>query len=279
MDCLAKPELDDQKSNIMRCSYSKIRYLKILLLGLAALSVEALPGQESPAPPLESPTYELSDTDEQEDIIRLRPLEELLEDALRNSPLLKSQRINIDILGEELKLERRTWTNLIGLDASYQYGNGVWVGDIEAGVGTGGTFFQTNRQNSFYRLGVGVRLPLGEFATRRARTKIIENQIEQEKYNRQEIEMGIRERVIREYQNFKLNIRLMEVKAEELEFHRVAVKLAEQYFREGAINVEEFSSTVRERSRAEADLAKSKIQARLSYLLLKQLVGVEIRIE
>ncbi len=276
---MAKPEPDDQKSNIMRFAYSQFRYLIAFALFALALCPGDLHAQEPPSTVLESPEYEIEESTGQNNIIHLRPLEELLEDALRNSPLLKSQKINVDNLGEQLKMERRNWANFVGLDASYQYGNGAWVGDIEGGAGGPATVFRTNRENSFYRVGVGLRLPLGEFVTRGARTQLLKNQMEQEKYNRQEIEMGIRERVIQEYQNFKLQIRLMEVKSEELEFHRVAVKLAEQYFREGALNVEEFSSTFRERSRAEAELEKAKVQARLSYLLLKELVGVEIRKE
>jgi len=100
--------------------------------------------------------------------------------------------------------------------------------------------------------------------------------MERQKLEGQQTELEIREMVINQYQGLQLSIKEMEIKTRNLEFHRASAQLAEKYFREGNLDLDKYTQTVGQRNQAELELEEAKAQAQLSYLILRELVGMPI---
>ena len=69
---------------------------------------------------------------------------------------------------------------------------------------------------------------------------------------------------------------MLQIKSNEVESLRLVSKVAEQYLREGNIEINEYSSAVSKLSKAEHEFVSIKHEARLSYLALLEIVGQPI---
>lgn len=204
----------------------------------------------------------------------VRPLDELIADALRFSPLLKAQALSVDNLGHKINLLDKEWSNYLAGVGTFQVGNIRYIDNVASG---GVTDPQTiSRENTFYSFGVHARLPLGDFLTKNDRKAILENQLQQEKLFLQDRELQIRELVIRQYQELELAIRILTIKQKDLDFLDVSVQWAEKQFTESNISLEEYTLSVTRRNMAEQSLEEAKTRAELAWQLLRELVGADI---
>jgi outer membrane protein TolC len=113
--------------------------------------------------------------------------------------------------------------------------------------------------------------------TKSDRRALLENQLEQEKLVVEDRQLRIRELVIRQYYELQLKIKLINVRSKDLDFHKIAAESAEKYFREGNMTLEEYTTAISLRNKAEASLEETKMASRLAYQLLKETVGRDIR--
>ncbi len=204
----------------------------------------------------------------------IRPLEELIDDALKFSPLLKAQALSVDNISHKINLLDKEWSNYLAGVGTFQVGNIRYIDNVATG---GVTDPQTiSRENTFYSFGVHARLPLGDFLTKNDRKAILENQLEQEKLFFQDRELQIRELVIRQYQELELAIRILAVKQKDLDFLEVSVQWAEKQFTESNISLEAYTVAVTRRNTAEQSLEEAKTRAELAWQLLRELVGTDI---
>lgn len=210
------------------------------------------------------------------DVFAVRPLEDLISDALMNAPLLKVQALNVDNVSHKIRIMDREWTNYISAIATGQVGNIRYFDNLES---TGMTDFRTiTRENTFYSVGLHVRVPLGDFVTKSDRRALLENQLEQEKLVQDDRQIRIRDLVIRQYHELQLKVKLIDIRSKDLDFYKVAAESAEKYFREGNMTLEEYTDAITLRSKAEASLEQTKMDARLAFQLLGEIVGKDIRV-
>lgn len=209
----------------------------------------------------------------------VRPLEELMVDALAFSPALKSQAINIENAYLKTKLLNKEWSNYLSALGSFQVGNMQFLDQLQTEGPNGQPGIQNltiTRENLFYGVGAQVRIPLSDFVTKNDRREIALNLLEQEKHNMQDRQLRIRELVIRQYQALQLAVEVVEIKAKEADFHAITADLAEEYFRQGDMPLNEYTTAVSGRHRAEEALAQAKAEATLSFMVLREIVGTEI---
>lgn len=230
-----------------------------LLLSCAALHWAA-PAAAQPGDPAALP----------DNILALKPLEALVSQATQYSPLLKVQQLNADNAQYELNLLKKEWAKYIAGIATVQAGN------LQSGTDIGGSPNIVTQENIFYGIGVQFRLPLSEFITRRERRGILTNKLQQEQLLVQDRQIQIRELVIRQYEELGLRLSLIGVKVKELDFQQVALGLAEQYFRNGNLSLDEYTLIGTKRNRAEQELIEARANARLSFFLLRELVGGDV---
>jgi outer membrane protein TolC len=209
--------------------------------------------------------------------LAVRPLEELIDDALKYAPLLKVQEFNVDNAYLKLKMLNKEWSNYFNSIGSFQLGNIRYLDNLESA--SGGDVRTITRENTFYGIGMQVRLPLSDFITRNDRRTLLHNQLEQEKLMWQEQQIKIRELVIRHYQELQLRLNMIAIKSKNLDFHTVAAEMAEKYFREGGLSLDEYTRAASARNQAEEALALARAEATVAFQLLREIVGTDIRAE
>ncbi len=207
--------------------------------------------------------------------IILRPLDDLMDDAVQYSPILKFQHLNVDLLYSDLKLLKKEWGNYITLSGSFQVGNVQFIDNLNST--TGEPNIQTvTRENIFGVMGLTLRFPLSDFLTKREREGQIKMQIDQQKFTLEQKELDIRQLVIRQYNDIQRSLKLVEIRTQDLDFHSVTTEMAERYFREGNMSLDEYTNAFNKRNEATIQLEEAKLDAQLSLLLLRELVGKEI---
>ncbi len=147
----------------------------------------------------------------------LQPLPLLIEAAVKHSPLIKGQALRLDNLEQEAKLQGMKWTDYINVGGSVTSGNGQFFDAIQTVENN--SYRLTDRRNLVYSTGVSVRIPLSVVFTGGPQQKIASNNLEIEKMRQEEIEQGIRRRVIGQYNAFVLAVKLMKIKAKDLEYN------------------------------------------------------------
>lgn len=240
--------------------------LALLVTGAFASAQDMVFGESQMTPP----------PSEESDPFAVRPLEELIADALVHAPLLKVQELNVDNVYHKIKLLEKEWSQYLNFIGSFQMGNIRFLDILDSD--SGGENRTITRENTFYGLGLQLRLPLYDFVTRGDRRALLQNQLEQEKWAKQDRELQIRELVIRQYEELQLAVRILEIKAKDLDFHSLTSQMAEKHFREGAMKLSEYTEAVNERNRAEEGLVQAKSKATVAFQILRELVGKEIGI-
>lgn len=231
---------------------------KFLLCWLLLLLVPRLQAQDGPELP--------------NDMLELRSLDELMASALQHSPLLKVQALNVDNAWRELQIIKKEWSKYLAGVATVQLGNIQALGNAEGGVSP--NFITQN--NLFYGAGLQFRLSANDLLTQKDRRAILSNELEQEKLLLQDREMQIRELVIRQYQEVKYQFSTIRVRAKELDLQELSLELAEQYFRTGALSLEEYTTVGSKRNSAEEALLQAQSEAQVAFRLLRELVGTDI---
>lgn len=199
--------------------------------------------------------------------INLRPLDNLLADALVHSPVLDMAEIDAEIIRSDIELLKKEWSNYINVSASMQ------VGNLQVIDSTGLNF---TSPRLFTLAGLTLQLPLSQFLTKKERRRQLELELEKNQLNHQQRTLEIRELVIRQYNDLQRALRMLDIRNRDLNFHELATENANRYFREGSISLEEYTTAFNKRNEAEVRLEESKLDAQLHYLLLRELVGTNI---
>jgi len=206
--------------------------------------------------------------------LELRSLNAILADAESHSPLLKMQRLNAELLYGDLRLLKKEWSNYVALSSSFQVGNVQFIDNLSSGsvpdVRT------VTRENVFAVAGISVRLPLSDFLTKADRRRQLELKLEQERYNLEQQTFALREVVIRQYNDLQRALRILDIRSRDLNFHELTTEMAERYFREGNMSLEDYTNAFNKRNEAEVRLEETKLDAQLLFLLLREVVGTEI---
>lgn len=206
----------------------------------------------------------------------LRPLDDLLRAAIQHSPALKLERIDAELLYSELKLLKKEWSNYAALTGSFQAGNVQFVDNLSGGSAP--DVRTVTRENIFAVAGITIRLPLSDFITKPERRRMLEMKIDQARYDVQQREMDIRMVVIRQYNDLQRALRTLEIRTRDLNVHELAAENAERYFRQGNTDLDTYTTIVNKRNEAEVRQSDAQLDAQLLYLLLRELVGQEIKL-
>lgn len=208
-------------------------------------------------------------------VFELRPLDALLADAETYSPVLQLEQINAELLYSDLRLLKKEWANYFAASASYQVGNVQFIDNLSSGSTP--DVRTVTRENVFAVAGISVRVPLSDFLTKNERRRQLELRLDQQRFNLQQKTFELRQLIIRQYNDLQRALRILEIRNRDLRFHTMATETAERYFREGRLELDEYTDTYNKSNEAEIRLTEAQLDAQLLYLLLKELVGTEIK--
>jgi peptidoglycan/LPS O-acetylase OafA/YrhL len=204
-------------------------------------------------------------------ILKLRPLGELTELALQNAPALKAN--DVDFLKQTLlwKVQKRSWGDMISLSGSTLYGNGSVMDANNNGTAT--NFILTDRKSFNFNIGLSMRISGGDILARSTKAEIQRLQLDRIQQERQINEQNIREAIAILYTQLEASIKILRLKAEAVENQRLALAVAEKFFKEGNYQPTEYSNMLGKVTSAEEQYEQAKAEAKKYTLVLKNLIG------
>jgi peptidoglycan/LPS O-acetylase OafA/YrhL len=208
-------------------------------------------------------------------VFEVKPLDRLLAIALENAVSLQTQEVRKKQLEQDMKLVNRKWLDYFSLTGSFQFGTGQFLDATQTSENL--AYRLTDRRNAVYRVGATVQLPLSSFFTREPQLEKLKGEIVLQQLEQEELKDLVRKQVILHYTQLQEKVKRLEIKAEAMEFNRVAARTAEKYFQQGNLDLADYSQLIANKTRSEEDFEKIKAEAWQAFLLLKEAVGSDIR--
>lgn len=201
----------------------------------------------------------------------LLPLDSIITKAVQNSPLIHRLTKGQEQKMEEIKIDRKAWTQHIALTAGYNYGNGV-ISDRQTTAIDQTTVFRTSTVAT-YGIGMSLRLPLSEFTTQKNKVRIKELAIEEIEYLKEETRNSVIEEVIMLYNNLDRTLKTLKIQTKNIESNEVAVQVNETYFMSGEATIDQYRMIRDVLNTSKIELQKTKSDAWYFLKSLELLVG------
>ncbi|MEP0714168.1 TolC family protein [Algoriphagus sp.] len=205
---------------------------------------------------------------------RLRPLDELIQDALANAPLIDRLSMGQAQKEQEIILNRKAWMQHIALTGGYNYGNGV-IADNMASATDNSAVFRTSTFAT-YNMGISLRLPISEFTTQKNKVKIHQLAIEELEYQKEDLRNVITEEVIKRYNSLERALTTIKLQALKVESDEAAVQVTEKYFKSGTADIDQYRMALDILTTAKIELEKTKSDAWFYKRTLEEVVGTAI---
>lgn len=206
--------------------------------------------------------------------LQLRPLSELLDLALQQSPEIKTKEVDSQKQQLAYALQRKSWLDWVSVSSSALYGNFATLNELSTETNTG---YLLNDQRSFgMNVSLNLRLSGSEIFSRGQKNEIQRLQLERIETEKQSEKQRIRAEVILLFQQLETALEMLRLKSEAVENHRLSLALAEKYFREGQYDPEKYSTVLSKATSAEEAYQLALFTCKQQTLLLQERCGPAI---
>lgn len=205
---------------------------------------------------------------------KIKPLDSLIDMAMKNAPGVNRLTTGQMQMKEELVMSKKDWLQHVALTAGYNYGNGVISDQLLTSSDNQNTF--VTRQNATYNVGLSIRLPFSEVASRKNKIKLNKLAIEELEYQKSDIKKVIAEEVTKRYNQLRLSFKIIELQTEKLQANESALLITEGYFKAGTAEMDAYRMALDITTTAKIELEKTKSEAWYNLKSLEQLVGAPI---
>lgn len=205
--------------------------------------------------------------------VELPPLSMFLATAEKH-PTVKSAEANIIAAQADLALLDRDWLSYVRFQANYQYGyNSYWSN----GYLVEGISYDHERQASHsYGVGVSVSFPLGEFFTRKYRRIKQKAEIDRMEYAYETTLESRRMAIVEAYNAVAALLTTIQVKAEAAALYNAQMRITEQDFVNGRIDITALSLERSRRSEAISGYEEAKVQLHNAITLLELMTDIVV---
>lgn len=209
----------------------------------------------------------------------LPPMQELIDSAVANSPLLKYRDAQHIIAELNTKSVRRAWSNYLGVISDFKYGlfdNLVLNQDATGAINTN---LVTTTEQTRYSAGVYLKFPLQEILDRKNKIKIAQEQEKLALYEYQSAKRELRKLVIQQYSDLLLAQKVLRIKNSFKQDVIIQKQMAEQQFKNNQISVSEMTKMNSMYSKALAEYETAKSAFNNAYLMLQEVVGIKFKLK
>jgi outer membrane protein TolC len=204
-------------------------------------------------------------------IVGILPLDTIIQRAVDNSALIQRLTKGQEQKAEEIKIDRKAWTQHIALTAGYNYGNGI-ISDRQTSANDQTTVFRTSTVAT-YGVGMSLRLPLSEFTTQKNKVRIKELAIEEIEYLKEDTKNMVVKEVISLYNNLERTLETLKIQTKKLEANEVAAQVTETYFKSGEATIDQYRMIMDVLNSSKIEVQKTKSDAWFFLKSLELLVG------
>jgi len=209
-----------------------------------------------------------------ESLAHLRPLNTLLDLALQNAPSLRANAVDTRKQALAVKVQRNSWGDVVWLGGSMLYGNGTI---LDANTDASNTqYLTTDRRNTSGNVSLNIRISGGDVLNRHQKTEIQRLQMDRIGEERAEIQQKLRLNATAVYYATELALQMAAHKANAIENLRLTLTVAEKYFREGNLPLDDYTTLLSKMTNAEEQLSQAESEAKKQVFILQELVGDNI---
>lgn len=207
--------------------------------------------------------------------IQLPPLSFFL-DVANNYADVKYYEYKREEIEHQLKLVKKDWLNYFRVQANYQYGtnNAYLIDDAQQLPGGGGV--ASRNTQSWYNVGAVMSIPLDDIFSRKQKTDVVKSQLSQVDY---ELEKALENRqlvILETYNEVVKHLSILKVKAESNALYDAQMKISENDFVNGRIDIISLSLERARRSAAMVSFQESRAALHNAVTLLEMLTKIKI---
>lgn len=201
-------------------------------------------------------------------IYQLPPLEELLDNAVEGSYLVKSRDALIKVQESESKKIKNDWLNVLSFRGSLGYGNSI-IDINQSNLGGG---IASNVNTVLFNVGLIVNFSPEYWANRKHEVKILEAGIDYEKALRGEAKLAIAQKITDAYLELEYYKNIYLKASAGYESNRSTLQLVKKKFVEGEIDIIVYNDIVLKNIKFELEIEDYKQNLKKSYYNLQRLL-------
>lgn len=206
--------------------------------------------------------------------LELPPLSVFL-DAVTENATVKRAQSQVEQVKNEYRIQKRDWWNYVRLNGVYSYGRYNVIGNASDEFTP---MYQTTMSSAQHNFNVGanVSVSLGDLINRSLKMKRYKYDIEQLQYTQEEVMEERRLRVLEAYNAVTEQLATIKAKAENAALYNAQMKISENNFIQGKIDIITLSLERARRSAAVVNYEQSRVALHNSIILLEMLTNVKI---
>lgn len=206
--------------------------------------------------------------------LELPPLSVFL-DAVTENATVKRAQSQVEQIRNQYRKEKRDWWNYFRLNGNYAYGRFNTINDNSD---TMTDWYQSTTVGSRHTFNVGasVSVGLGDLINRPLKLKDYRYQIEQLQYSQEEVMEERRLRVLEAYNAVTMRLATIHAKAESAALYNAQMKISENNFIQGKIDIIGLSLERARRSAAVVSYEEARVELHNSIVLLEMLTNIKI---
>ena len=206
--------------------------------------------------------------------LELPPLSVFL-DAVSENATVKRAQSQVEQQKNEYRIEKRSWWNYFRLNGNYAFGRFNTLSESSETLVDWYQSTSTGTRHTF-NLGASVSIGLGDLFNRPLKLKNYRYNIEQLQYTQDEVMEERKLKVLEAYNAVTEQLATIKAKAETAALYNAQMKISENDFIQGKINIISLSLERARRTGAVTTYEQSRVALHNSIVLLEMLTNVKI---
>ena len=208
------------------------------------------------------------------DKLELPPLSVFLDAVIENATVKRAQS-QVEQVRNQYRLQKRNWWNYFRFNGNYSYGRYNVIGNASDEFTP---MYQTTMSSAQHNFNVGasVGISLGELFNRPLKLKDYRYQIEQLQYSQEEVMEQRKLRVLEAYNAVTEQLATIKAKAESAALYNAQMKISENNFIQGTMDIISLSLERARRSGAVVSYEQARVALHNSIVLLEMLTNVKV---
>lgn len=205
-------------------------------------------------------------------------LSELTDTAILNSPLLKAQLKELEVIDEEVRVEQKKWMDYLYFEGAANYGifDNLVMNDFSSEIDATTGVLTRNEQARYY-VGVSLKLPLSALSSSSNKIKANKLRREQAEHHTQQIREKVRQIIIEEYFQLKYLEESMNTFNRINQTLEISLLQAEKDLVNGNIEFDEYGILVSTAGKSKNDYLKAKNSFQAQFRKLEILAGISLK--
>ena len=202
-------------------------------------------------------------------------LNDFIESALKNSPLLKVSDLQIEEMFEKIKKEKKSWSDFVFFDANAKYGlfNQLSIEQISGGADVS---IKNAREQFNYYAGITFRLPISNFINKKNELNILDKNLNESKLRREQVKNELTQLVIDEYYKLINLSQSMQINQEALQSLEINYLKSLKDVNTGTISLSDFNASVTAKQKVQDTYSKVENEYFAQFFKIQILTGLKL---